>query len=155
VLARESAILERIISDSVRIKAEVVSADEKEGGLRRILNFGHTFGHALEAETGYERLLHGEAVGWGMKAATELSRLEGVLGDADAKEIDACIESYHAIPPLDGIDPARIAARLRSDKKTVRGRVHFVLAERIGATRITADVNDANVLAAITTSLAA
>lgn len=154
VLARDSATLERIISDSVRIKAAVVSADEKEGGLRRILNFGHTFGHALEAETGYERFLHGEAVGWGMKAAAELARLEGVLGDADAEAIAACIDSYHGIPPLDGIDPARIAARLRSDKKTVRGRVHFVLPERIGATRITADVSDANVLAAIRTALA-
>ncbi len=153
VLARDSATLERIISDSVRIKAEVVSADEKEGGLRRILNFGHTFGHALEAETGYERFLHGEAVGWGMKAAAELSRLEGVLSDADARAIAACIDSYHGIPPLDGIDPARIAARLRNDKKTVRGRVHFVLAERIGSTRITPAVSDANVLAAIGTAL--
>lgn len=155
VLARDSAILERIISDSVRIKAEVVSADEKEGGLRRILNFGHTFGHALEAETGYERFLHGEAVGWGMKAAVELSRLEGVLSNADAQAILACIDSYESIPPLDGIDPSRIAARLRSDKKTVGGRTHFVLAESIGATRVTADVNEANVLAAIQTALAA
>jgi 3-dehydroquinate synthase len=122
--------------------------------LRRILNFGHTFGHALEAETGYERFLHGEAVGWGMKAAAELSRLEGVLGDADAEAMAACIDSYRGIPPLDGIDPARIAARLRSDKKTVRGRVHFVLAERIGGTRITADVSEENVLAAIATALA-
>jgi 3-dehydroquinate synthase len=154
VLARDSATLQRIVSDSVRIKAEVVSADEKEGGLRRILNFGHTFGHALEAETGYERFLHGEAVGWGMKAAAELSRLEGVLGDADAEAMAACIDSYRGIPPLDGIDPARIAARLRSDKKTVRGRVHFVLAERIGGTRITADVSEENVLAAIATALA-
>jgi 3-dehydroquinate synthase len=154
VLARDSAMLEHIISDSVRIKAEVVSADEKEGGLRRILNFGHTFGHALEAETGYQRLLHGEAVGWGMQAATELSRLEGVLGDADAKVIAACIDSYGGVRALDGVDPARIFGRLRSDKKTVRGRVHFVLAERIGATRITADVDDANVLAAIRTALA-
>ena len=155
VLARDSAILERIISDSVRIKAEVVSADEKEGGLRRILNFGHTFGHALEAETGYERFLHGEAVGWGMKAAAELSRLERLLSATDAQAIRGCIDSYESIPPLDGIDPGRIAARLRSDKKTVGGRTHFVLAERIGATRVTADVSAANVLAAIRTALAA
>jgi len=155
VLARDGATLERIISDSVRIKAEVVSADEKEGGLRRILNFGHTFGHALEAETGYEHFLHGEAVGWGMKAAAELSRLEGVLSSADAQAILACIDSYESIPPLDGIDASHIAARLRSDKKTVRGRTHFVLAERIGATRITADVSEANVLLAIQTALAA
>jgi 3-dehydroquinate synthase len=153
VLARDSATLERIISDSVRIKAEVVTADEKEGGLRRILNFGHTFGHALEAETGYARLLHGEAVGWGMKAAVELSRLEGILSDADAKTIVACIDAYGGIPSLDGIDASRIYTRLRSDKKTVNGRVHFVLAERIGATHITADVNDANVLTAIRMAL--
>ena len=155
VLARDGTILERVISSSVGIKAEVVSADEKEGGLRRILNFGHTFGHALEAETGYERFLHGEAVGWGMKAAVELSRLEGVLSSADAQAILACIDSYESIPSLDGIDPSRIAARLRSDKKTVRGRTHFVLAERVGVTRITADVAEANVLAAIQTALAA
>ena len=155
VLARDGPILERVISDSVRIKAEVVSADEKEGGLRRILNFGHTFGHALEAETGYERFLHGEAVGWGMKAAAELSRLEGLLSATDAQAITACIDSYESIPPLNGIDASRIAARLRSDKKTVRGRTHFVLAERIGATRVTADVSEANVLAAIRTALAA
>ena len=153
VLAQNSETLERIISDSVRIKADVVTADEKEGGLRRILNFGHTFGHALEAETGYERLLHGEAVGWGMKAATELSRLEGVLSDADALSINECIDSYHGIPTLGDIDPARIAARLRSDKKTVGGRIHFVLAERIGATRVTADVDEVNVRTAIRTTL--
>jgi len=154
ILARDGAVLERIISGSVRIKAEVVSADEKEGGLRRILNFGHTFGHAIEAETGYTRFLHGEAVGWGMKAATMLSRLEGVLSDSDGDAIIACIDSYASIPPLDGISAERIAARLRSDKKTVHGRTHFVLAERIGATRVTAGVSDANVLAAIGAALA-
>ncbi|HTP86812.1 MAG TPA: 3-dehydroquinate synthase [Bryobacteraceae bacterium] len=155
ILDQKPDVLERIISDSVRIKAEVVTADEKESGLRRILNFGHTFAHALEAETEYERFLHGEAVGWGMQAATELSRLEGVLAEPDAVAIQECIDSFHGVPPLDGIDPACIAARLRSDKKTVGGRIHFVLAERIGATRVTADVRDENVLAAIRTTLEA
>ena len=69
MLAREPDAVDRIIAESVGIKAEVVSADEREGGLRRILNFGHTFGHALEAETGYTRFLHGEAVAFGMRAA--------------------------------------------------------------------------------------
>ena len=69
MLAREPEAIDRIIAESVRIKAEVVSADEREGDLRRILNFGHTFGHALEAETAYPRFLHGEAVAWGMRAA--------------------------------------------------------------------------------------
>src|SRR6202046_5163421 len=74
VLARDAGAVKTMVAESVRIKAEVVSADERENGLRRILNFGHTFGHALEAETKYERFLHGEAVAWGMKAATHLAR---------------------------------------------------------------------------------
>ena len=74
VLAQSPEVVDHIIAESVRIKAEVVSADERESGLRRILNFGHTFGHALEAETKYTRFLHGEAVSWGMRAATYLAR---------------------------------------------------------------------------------
>jgi 3-dehydroquinate synthase len=89
-----------------------------------------------------------------MKAATKLSLLEGVLNDAGADAIIACIDSYESIPSLDGVSAERIAARLRSDKKTLHGRTHFVLAERIGGTRITADVSDANVLAAIRAALA-
>ena len=80
-------MLERIIGEAVRIKAEVVSADERESGLRRILNFGHTFGHALEAETKYTRFLHGEAVSWGMRAASVLANDLGMLGDADRAAI--------------------------------------------------------------------
>ncbi len=153
--ARDAVVLEQIISDSVRIKANVVSQDEKEGGLRRILNFGHTFGHALEAETGYTRFLHGEAVGWGMKAAVDLARREHILGDADGDAILACVDSYQSIPPTGGIDPAAIVARLKKDKKTVHGRVNFVLPERIGHTRIVANVRADNVLAAVRTALGA
>src|SRR5208337_3761656 len=79
VLAQEPATVERIIAAAVRIKAEVVSADEREGDLRRILNFGHTVGHALEAETQYSRFLHGEAVAFGMRAATTLAERTGDL----------------------------------------------------------------------------
>src|ERR1039458_5741825 len=77
VLARQPEAVDRIIAESVGIKAQVVSADEREGGLRRILNFGHTFGHALEAETGYTRFLHGEAVAFGMRAAVYLAQMSG------------------------------------------------------------------------------
>ena len=80
-------MLDRIIAESVRIKAEVVSADEKEGDLRRILNFGHTVGHALEAETRYQRFLHGEAVAFGMNAATELASLVGLLDHSSRDSI--------------------------------------------------------------------
>jgi 3-dehydroquinate synthase len=142
-----------MICDSVRLKAQVVSGDEKEEDRRRILNFGHTFGHALEAETNYSQFLHGEAVAWGMKAATVLGGMERMLPAADREEILQCVNSYGPFPPLDGIDPEKLAARLKSDKKTVKGKVHFVLPERIGAVKIRADVEERAVLAAIEEAL--
>jgi 3-dehydroquinate synthase len=154
VLSHAPDVVDRMICESVRIKAEVVSGDEKEQDRRRILNFGHTFGHALEAETGYSKFLHGEAVAWGMKAATLLGEKEHVLSSEDKSEILRCVNSYGPLPPLSGIDPARIAARLKSDKKTVKGKIHFVLPERIGAVKITADVQERFVTAAIEEALA-
>jgi 3-dehydroquinate synthase len=139
----------------VRIKAEVVSTDEKEGGLRRILNFGHTFGHALEAETAYSRFLHGEAVAWGMQAATILARSIAMLPPGDERTILACIDAYGPLPGLDGLDPERLATRLKGDKKTIQGRVHFVLPEAIGHVKVTADIREDLVLAAIKQALAA
>ena len=143
-----------MICDSVRIKAEVVSGDEKEDDRRRILNFGHTFGHALEAETGYAQFLHGEAVAWGMKAATLLGAMERLVTREDKDEILRCVNAYGPLPSLAGIDPARLAARLKNDKKTVKGKIHFVLPERIGAVKITADVDEHAVSAAIEEALA-
>lgn len=154
ILAHHAEALERAISDSVRIKAEVVSADEREGGLRRILNFGHTFGHALEAETRYERFLHGEAVAFGMNAAVCLAMSQRILRETDGRRILDCIAAYGPIPSLHGIDPLQIARRLVSDKKTVQGRVHFVLPDRIGSVVVTSGVEEANVLRAIETALA-
>src|SRR5580658_5484845 len=154
VLSQEPAVVDRMISDSVRLKAQVVSGDEKEEDRRRILNFGHTFGHALEAETDYSRFLHGEAVAWGMKAATLLGAMERLLSAEDSQEILRCVNSYGPLPPLADIDPARIAARLKSDKKTVQGKIHFVLPERIGAVKITSDVEERFVTAAIEEALA-
>ena len=153
VMSHEPAVVDRMIADSVRLKAAVVSGDEKEEDRRRILNLGHTFGHALEAETGYARFLHGEAVAWGMKAAALLGERENLLAAQDKQEILACVNSYGPFPPLEGIDPARLAARLKNDKKTVNGRTHFVIPERIGAVKITADVQERWVLAAIEEAL--
>jgi 3-dehydroquinate synthase len=154
VLAQEPAILERIIADAVRIKAEVVSADEREGDLRRILNFGHTFGHALEAETQYARFLHGEAVAFGMRAATALAERTGELAAADRITIDRVIAKYGPIPALDGVSSTRLAARLGADKKTVQGRIHFVLPSRIGEVRIVSGIEDSLVLQSIDAALA-
>ena len=139
VLARRPAALERIIADSIHIKSAVVEQDEREGGLRRILNYGHTLGHALEAETGYSRLLHGEAVGWGMTAAGRLAEIVGLLGREGRARIEELIQAYGPLPPLDGLEPERLAARVSGDKKTVGGRAHFVLPETIGKVRIVVD----------------
>lgn len=154
VLAQQPDVLERIIAGAVRIKAEVVTADEREGDLRRILNFGHTFGHALEAETKYERFLHGEAVAWGMHAATHLAQRLGRLSAAAAAEIHRVIAKYGLIPSLDGIAAERLAARLRSDKKTVQGKVHFVLPVKIGEVAIVSGVDESLVLESIEQALA-
>ena len=155
VLRRDPDAVDRMIADSVRIKALVVSDDEREGDVRRILNFGHTFGHALEAETGYARFLHGEAVGWGMLAATRLAAKTGILWPEDEALIVACLHRYGAPDRVDGLDVSRIAERLKGDKKTIQGRVHFVLPDVIGHVRITADVEESLVLQAIRESLAA
>lgn len=149
VMAQDPETVERIISDAVRIKCEVVSADEREGGLRRILNFGHTVGHALEAETGYSRFLHGEAVAFGMRAATVLARHAANLDAKEAAEIDRVIAKYGPIPPLDGISAGNLAKRLVSDKKTIQGNVHFVLPTRIGEVTVLSGIDDALVLESI------
>jgi 3-dehydroquinate synthase len=154
VLARAPEAVDRIIAESVGIKAEVVSADEREGGLRRILNFGHTFGHALEAETGYTRFLHGEAVAWGMRAACYLAQMTGYLAAEDAVDILDAIKLYGPIPPLAGIAAGHLLARLGSDKKTIQGKVHFVLPVRIGEVQVVSGIGDELVLAAIRTALA-
>src|ERR1700687_4211134 len=104
VMSHAPEIVDRMICDSVRIKAEVVSGDEKEEDRRRILNFGHTFGHALEAETGYSKFLHGEAVAWGMKAAALLGEKERMLAAGDRGEIIECVDSYGPFPALAGVE---------------------------------------------------
>ncbi|HLK18777.1 MAG TPA: 3-dehydroquinate synthase [Bryobacteraceae bacterium] len=153
VLSQEHDVVDRMIADSVRLKAAVVSGDEKEEDRRRILNFGHTFGHALEAETNYSQFLHGEAVAWGMKAAALLGEREKMLSASDTQEMIACINSYGPFPSTAGLDPSRLSARLKSDKKTVKGKIHFVLPERIGSVIIRSDIDDRSVLTAIEEAL--
>jgi 3-dehydroquinate synthase len=153
VLAQKPDVLDRLIAESVRIKAEVVTADEREGDLRRILNFGHTVGHALEAETGYKLFLHGEAVAFGMKVATHLACDLGMLARPDGARIIAVTDSYGHIPSLAGIEAANLLARLKSDKKTIQGTVHFVLPVAIGEVRVVSNADSAKVLAAIEKTL--
>src|ERR1035437_10877727 len=108
ILRRDPATLTWIIPRSIAIKARVVNEDEREGGLRQILNLGHTLGHALEAATRYPRFLHGEAVAWGMLGATRLAFGEGQLASSDADRINVLIRSYGPIPSLRNIDRASV-----------------------------------------------
>lgn len=154
VLSRRPEAVDRIIAESVEIKAQVVSADEREGGLRRILNFGHTFAHALEAETAYVRFLHGEAVAFGMRAAVHLAQMTGHLSAEDSVDILDAVRLYGPIPPLTGISAESLLGRLASDKKTIQGRVHFVLPDRIGEVTVVSGIGDDAALAAIRAALA-
>ena len=155
VIRRDPKTLEALIAESVRIKAEVVAEDEREGGLRRILNYGHTLGHALEAETGYARLLHGEAVAFGMVAAARLAESLGIFDPEERESLEALIAAYGPIPELSGIDASRLVERVRGDKKTIGGHVHFVLPEKIGKVRVVRDPETPLVQAAAESTLRA
>lgn len=147
-IRRDLVLLEQVIAQSVELKAEVVLADEREGGLRRVLNFGHTIGHALEAETKYQYFLHGEAVAWGMIAATNVSKAIGKLDDSSAERINAAILRLGPLPPVK-VKTSNIIKLLLSDKKTRQGSVHFVLPTAIGKTEIVKDVPEAVIVKAI------
>ncbi len=150
VLALKPDVVDQLIAAAVRIKAEVVTADEREGDLRRILNFGHTIGHALEAETKYVRMLHGEAVAWGMLAATRLAELTGSLEPASGLQIARTVLAYGPLPEVKDLNPDHLLGRLSSDKKTMQGKVHFVLPTAIGSVKVVSGIDPALVRAAIT-----
>ncbi|HVA00691.1 MAG TPA: 3-dehydroquinate synthase [Terriglobia bacterium] len=134
------ASLERILARAAKVKVEVVNQDEHEAGLRRVLNLGHTFGHALEEATGYSRLLHGEAVGWGLLCAARLGVLLGRLDAKEAERISRLVRSISPLPSIRDLVPAKILRLLPRDKKTVGGHLHWVVPERIGKVRIVPDV---------------
>jgi 3-dehydroquinate synthase len=137
---QRAASLGPLLARAARVKVEVVSSDEKEAGLRRVLNLGHTFGHALEEATGYQRFLHGEAVGWGMLAALRLAEVLGLIGPAESQRIAAAIRRLGPLPPVRDLKASRVLSLLPRDKKAVGGNIHWVLPERIGKVRIVADV---------------
>ena len=139
ILKWDRDALASIIQAAIEVKAQVVSKDEKESGLRRILNYGHTVGHAIEAATGYSQLLHGEAVGWGMIAATEIARDVRVCSAKTAERIKAAIMAYGPLPPVTA-NTTEIVSRLAADKKTISGSLHFVLPEKIGKVKIVSNV---------------
>jgi 3-dehydroquinate synthase len=148
MLRRDPALLEWVIAESVKLKAEVVSADEREDGLRRVLNFGHTIGHALEAESGYRRFLHGEAIAWGMVAAAHIASSVGKCEGVDARRIIGAVLQFGLLPKVEARS-RDILRLLQSDKKTRNGVVHFVLPREIGRIEIANDVPEKAVIAAV------
>ena len=142
IFKQQADVLLSIVSESAKIKGEVVAADEKESGLRRILNFGHTAGHALEAVTKYRRYRHGEAVAYGMLVAAELSVQRGALAATDRKALADLIAALGPLPPIADVTVPTMLDAMKHDKKMVAGRLHFVLPTAIGATQIVDDVTE-------------
>jgi 3-dehydroquinate synthase len=145
--------VDEIVARAVQVKVDVVSADEKESDLRRILNFGHTIGHALEAATGYLRFLHGEAIGWGMVVATCLSRLLGLIDRADARRISETVGKLGPLPPAHDLNIDELIALTGRDKKTLQGKVHWVLPTRIGQVEIVSGIDHSVLREAIVSTL--
>ena len=144
-----AADLDDLIARNARIKAEVVSADEREGGLRAILNYGHTLGHAIEAASDYG-YRHGEAVLLGMAAAAEIADRLGLWESAEARaRHDALVERLGVLPGISGIDAGRIFEHTRADKKRASGRNRFILARGIGRVEVVDGVEDGVVREAV------
>ena len=153
---KNAASLADLVARAVKVKVDVVNRDEREASLRQVLNLGHTFGHALEAATGYRRFLHGEAVGWGLLAVTLLAeRLahqspparyqRGRQGSrvseaSDAERIRRLIWSLGPLPSIRDVSARRIARLLIHDKKAVAGQIHWVIPERIGKVRVVSGI---------------
>jgi 3-dehydroquinate synthase len=149
VLRRDPRAVEWLMLHSIRAKAAIVSKDERESGLRQVLNFGHTFGHALETAGNYRRHLHGEAVGWGMLVATLLSLATNRINSIQAQRIARLVMSVGPLPGLGATRPAKMLALMRGDKKSHAGRVRCVLPVGIGRVEWGVEIPDQLVIEAI------
>ena len=149
IFARDGDAVAALVSASCRIKAQVVSADEREHGLRRILNFGHTVGHALEAVTKYKQFRHGEAIGYGMLAALAIGVARGVTPKSLYEEIEALITQLGPLPPVRDISAKEVYAAIGRDKKVVAGTLHFIAAADRGKTVELTDVTEKEIKAAL------
>ena len=149
LVRKERGALVHAVRRSCELKAAIVAEDERESGARALLNFGHTFGHAIEAATGYGAWLHGEAVAAGMVMACELSQLMGYLKKADVERVREVVK--RAGLPVTGpaLAPERLLELMALDKKAARGRTRFVVLETIGRARLAADIDEAQVRGAV------
>ena len=141
IFDRSPLALVPIIAASCRIKAEVVSKDEREKGLRRTLNFGHTAGHAIEAITKYRRFRHGEAIGYGMLAVSDIAVRRGIFSASERKSLAALIGQLGPLPSVRDLSAKVVVDAMRRDKKMLHGKLHVVLPTRIGETTTVTDVS--------------
>jgi 3-dehydroquinate synthase len=149
IFNREPDAIAPLVSASCRIKAQVVSADERESGLRRILNFGHTVGHALEAVTKYRQFRHGEAIGYGMLAALAIGVARGITPRSLYQEIEELINHLGPLPSVSDISSKEVIAAIGRDKKVVAGTLHFIAATDRGKTTELTDVTEKEIKAAL------
>lgn len=140
ILQRDLKTLTHVVKRSCEIKAQVVSADEKESGLRRILNFGHTMAHAIEEETHYKKYRHGEAVAIGMLAAAQISLELGKTSAANVERLERLIKKFGMMTTCAGLDADKLYNVTLRDKKTVGGKVNWVLMNDFGEVDISSDV---------------
>jgi len=152
VLTRDPACLVHAVRRSCEIKAEVVADDEREQGRRVILNFGHTFGHAIEAVTGYERFLHGEAVAAGMIMAMDLSVRLGRSDDRDRRRVRRLIERCGLLTEALEVDEDALLDAMGMDKKVMDGRLRLIVCDGIGSVAVTSDVPEQTLKGAISHS---
>jgi 3-dehydroquinate synthase len=149
-LLEAAAVTQELVVGSIQYKAGVVERDERESGLRAVLNFGHTAGHALEAITKYKRFRHGEAVGYGMLVAAEVGVGRGRLAASDRDELAALIRRLGPLPSIADLAIADMVEAMRRDKKVVEGRLHYVLATAIGEHAVVDDVSERELSDALT-----
>ncbi len=148
ILLGDPKALEKVIAGSIRIKAGVVNKDERESGLRMILNLGHTVGHALEQVTRYKAMLHGEAIAWGMVAALYLARQRGTITAGQLDRMESVVYRYGPLPALK-LSAKKLVAATASDKKNTGGVRRFVLPIGIGDAGVVEDVTPAELEVAV------
>ena len=141
--------LENAIATACRIKAAIVEKDEREAGPRRVLNLGHTVGHALEAATRYRRFTHGEAVGWGLVGEAWIAHHRGLLAEADWNAIASAADHVGKRPRVSDVEPVRVLEALGHDKKSKAGRAVFVLPTAIGRVVVREDVTRPEIVRAL------
>lgn len=142
LFARDPDAVAAVVAESCRIKAEIVSADERESGLRRVLNFGHTVGHAIEAVTKYRRFRHGEAVAYGMLATIALGTARGITPPDVRDRVSNLITKLGPLPPVVDLSAKEMLAAISRDKKIIDGSLHFVAATAVGTPTTLTDVTE-------------